>query len=446
MELRDYQRLGVEYLAAHDEAGLFLDMGLGKTATTLSALTPDHLPALVVAPKRVAELVWPEEVRKWRPDLSVTHVVGKPAKRTVLASRPTDLTVVSRDLVHEIPRGAMSMRFRTLILDELSSFKTRSSRRWKAARELRNAPLTDHVWGLTGTPSPNGLMDLWAQVYLLDGGVRLGRTLTSYRNTFFFPGNRLPSGVVTEWVLRDGAEKEIHDRLTDLCLYMSREDRVELPPVTYNTVMVELPPRARSLYRTMKNELAADIRGQVFTAATPAIVSNRLSQIAAGFLYPDLDEVGTPHGAPLGVHREKIAAIEGLVEEALGSPVLVFYRYRAERNALERSLPGARTIEEPGVIDEWNAGKVPVLLAHPASAGHGLNLQFGGHTIVWTSPPWSSEEWEQGNARLIRSGQTSPVTINVVLAAKTIDLVIRERLDSKISTQDALLKHLESPL
>lgn len=444
MMLRDYQRVAVDFLHAHDEGGLFLDMGLGKTATTLSALTSEHLPALVVAPKRVTESVWPAEVQRWRPDLSITVAAGPKQARSAALRAPADIVAISRDNVHEAALEPLSERFSTLILDELSSFKSRASRRWKAARSLRRGPLQSHVWGLTGTPAPNGLLDLWAQVYLLDGGARLGRTLTSYRQRWFHAVNRLPNGVVTEWRANPGAEEEIRERLSDLCLYMSNDGRVDLPPVTFNDVWVDLPPKARAAYKAMKDTMVADLGTTVHSAASAAIVSNRLSQIAAGFLYPDPDE-GDPAGGYAPLHREKVAAVNEILE-GTGSPVLIFYRYRVERDWLLSSVDGARAIEDRGALADWDAGKVRALVAHPASAGHGLNLQHGGHTMIWTSPPWSLEEWEQANARLARSGQQHPVVIHVIAARRTIDVTIRERLEAKSSVQEALLSHLESPL
>lgn len=437
-QLHDYQHVASAHLREHPRSALFLDMGLGKTASSLSAIEPRHLPVLVVAPKRVASDVWPIETREWRPDLSLSLAAGTPDQRARAIARGADITVIGRDNLKDVAaRGTYS----TVILDELSGFKTRASQRWKLARQLLRR--TRHVWGLTGTPAPNGLMDLWAQMYLLDEGMRLGESLTMYRSRYFTPGRQLASGVVTEWLLRPGADARIHDMISDICLSMGTEGRINLPPVTYNTIRVNLPPAVMAVYKRMKRELVADLSllgGEIHTAANAAVLTNKLSQISAGFLYPD-----EPGGTVSELHREKCAAVTEVVE-GTGSPVLVFYRYKAEREQLLAALPGARTIEEPGVIPAWNEGRVPVLLAHPASAGHGLNLQHGGHTIVWTSLPWSLEEWQQGNKRLARQGQRHPVVIHVITAERTVDSAINERLTTKTSVQDALLKHLESPL
>lgn len=453
-ELRDYQRLAVAHLHANPRAALFLDMGLGKTAITLSALTEDHLPAIVFAPKRVAENVWEAERDIWRPDLSISVAKGSPTQRSVALHANADITVIGRDNQADVLAARPSRPWRTVIIDELSGYKGgRKTARWKTARKLihTKGSAVTNVWGLTGTPIPNGLMDLWAQIYLLDGGERLHPNVTTYRSRYFRPGRVLNNGIVSEWVLREGAEAAIHEKVSDICLSMGTEGRVELPPVTFNDVNVVLPPRALKAYREMRDTLVTtlDLVGSdvLHTAANAAVMTAKLSQVTSGFLYGDNYSLD---GTVTTVHREKTSAVLEIVE-GTGSPVLVFYRFKEELRALQAALPAARTIDEPGVIADWNAGEVPVLLAHPQSAGHGLNLQHGGHTIVWTSLPWSAEEWDQANKRLARSGQSNPVLIHVVFArtesgAATVDHLIRERLTGKASVQQFLLDHLEAPL
>lgn len=457
MKLHPYQLVAVEHLQRNPRSALFLDMGLGKTAATLSALTPDHLPALVVAPKRVAETVWDVEGRLWRPDLSVAVAKGNPKDRARAYGLGRDVTVVGRDNLKDF--DPKKIPYRTIILDELSGFKDRSSNRWKIARRLVSSRSVEYVWGLTGTPTPNGLLDLWSQIYLLDTGERLGKTLTGYRGRYFSPGSQLPSGVITSWDLKEGADSKIHSLIDDICLSMSTDGRIELPPVTFNNVRVTLPPPARSAYRSLKKDLVADlslIGGSVYTAGSAAILSNRLSQLSAGFLYPDPDD---PDGVVTWLHREKLRAAEEIVE-GTGSPVLMFYRYREERTALLELFGSvAHTLDgdASATVASWNRGEIPLLLAHPASAGHGLNLQHGGSTIVWTSLPWSLEEWEQGNKRVARQGQKNPVVIHTISADHTVDSVltssdspvddrIAARLVDKAAVQNALLDHLESPL
>lgn len=345
----------------------------------------------------------------------------------------------------------MPEKWRTVVLDELSGFKNRGSQRWKAACKLlwgswvRPNQRVPRIIGLTGTPSPNGLMDLWAQIYLLDGGARLGTTLTSFRSRFFTEGRRLPNtAIVTEWILRPGAEAKIHSLIDDLCLSMSTEGRIDLPPVTRNLVELELPPGVMKSYRRMKDDLVTDlslIGGEIHTAQNAAVLTNKLSQMSAGFLY--VDEADLRGGQYTELHREKVRALEEIVE-GTGSPVLVFYRYNAEAEMIRAAFPSAESINSPNAVKRWNAGEIPLLLAHPASAGHGLNLQHGGHTIVWTSLPWSLEEWEQANKRLARQGQKNPVVIHMLMARRTVDSVILERLTGKADVQTALLRHLEA--
>ena len=434
MKLHAYQQDAVRHLQSHPRAGLFLDMGLGKTAVVLSALDHRHFPVLVVAPKRVAETVWPAEQQLWRPGLTLRVAQGTPKQRQA-ALRPgqADIVVIGRDNVAD----AVGFPARTLVLDELSGFKNRGSKRWKTTKLLANA--ASHVWGLTGTPSPNGLLDLWAQMFLLDRGAALGATLTAYRSRYFTPGRQLANGVITEWLPRAGAPARIHSLLEPICLSMGTEGRIDLPPVTFNRVRLKLPHNALKAYSDMKEDLVAvlDLVGDVHTAANAAVLSGKLSQVTAGFMYSDAQD-----GTYTKLHDEKTNAVKEIVE-GTGSPVLVFYRFTAELEQLTKAFPAAVNVKDEGAIDRWNAGQVPVMLAHPASAGHGLNLQHGGHTVVWTSLPWSLEEWAQANKRLARQGQLNPVVIHVLEAQSSVDGAIWHRLQSKESAQTALLRHLE---
>lgn len=448
LQLHDYQQVAKAFLQANPRSALFLDMGLGKTAATLSALTPDHLPALVIAPKRVADNVWDEEVERWRPDLTIAKATGSPAQRQQALASGADIVVMGRDVLGDaLPHRK---RFRTLVLDELSGFKNRSTSRWKAARQL--AVVIPHVWGLTGTPSPNGLLDVWAPMYLLDGGQALGKGITGYRERYFRAVDRLPSGVVTKWEIRPGAAERIHTLLEPLAISMGTEGRVKLPPVTYNQVRLQLPPKGRKVYDTMKNDFVVDMLDlglgstDVMTASTAAVLGNKLAQISSGALYVDPEEQDPlAPGRWVPLHSAKVEAVQEIVE-ATDSPVLVFYRFRHELERLQQALPQAQTADQPDLQRRWNAGKIPVLLAHPASAGHGLNLQHGGHTIIWASLPWSLEEYQQANKRLARQGQQHPVVIHQLLAENTVDRAVLQALDGKHSVQQALLNHLASPV
>lgn len=440
LKLHDYQEVAREHLRANPRAGLFLDMGLGKTATCLMTLGREHLPVLVVAPKRVAEEVWPVEVPKWRPDLSVALAAGTPAKRRKALQSGADIIVIGRDNIADaVP---MARTWRTIILDELSSYKTKASARWRAANKIIRASNAPYVWGLTGTPSPNGLLDLWAQVHLLDGGERLGRNLSGFRSRYFTPGRQLPTGVITSWDIRPEADAKIHQLIDDICLAMETDGRIDLPPVTFNEVTVPLSSATLLAYRTLKRDFIVDLDmlGGIHSAGTAAAVSNKLSQISAGFIY---DDEGDGYDI---VHHDKVRALREIVD-GTGAPVMVFYRYRAEREMIQRAMPElVHTLDEPGAVARWNAGELPVLLSHPASAGHGLNLQHGGCTIVWTSLPWSLEEWNQANKRLHRQGQDQPVIIHMLMSPYTVDFAVKQALDGKEDVQSALLRHLESPL
>lgn len=392
-------------------------------------------------------------MRKWRPDLSIAVASGTAAQRGAALASGADVVSIGRENLKDV---ATSHPFRTIVFDESSSFKNHSTKRWKDAvriiwgcsvRAAQNgAPArVKHRILLTGTPSPNGLLDLWAQLFLLDGGERLGRTVTGFRARYFSPGKQLRTGVITEWIPKPEAEDRIMERISDVCLSMKTDGRIVLPPVTVNYVEVAMPPAVDKLYKTMKRDLVADfgVLGQVHTAVNAAVLTNKLCQMSAGFMFHDDPEM-TGRGTFDWLHDAKIDAVDEIVEAALGSPVLVFYRFKPELAALRKRFPDARLATERGVLDAWNRGEVRVMLAHPASAGHGLNLQHGGHTIVWTSPTWSLEEDMQANKRLARQGQKNPVVIHYVVARASVDRTVLATLHEKRSVHDALMDYLEN--
>jgi SNF2 family DNA or RNA helicase len=451
--LHDYQEVGVDFLRGRDQAALMMDMGLGKTACVLSALEPKHLPALVVAPKRVAEEVWDVEQSKWRPDLDIVVAMGDPKKRRMALNSGAAITVIGRDNLRDVTDTHIKPR--TLVIDELSGYKNggrKGSVRWKTARALITEHKIKHVWGLTGTPAPNGYLDLWGQIGLLDGGERLGRNLTGYQNRYFVPENIVWNGkreVVASWALREGADQRIKELIEDICLAMATNGRIKLPDTTFNDIAVELPRPVREAYREFSSELCVNLEelfgGTIHTAGNAAILTSRLSQMTAGFLYVDDAEINNYEHTIL--HTEKIKALEEVMEAPRIGGVMVMYRYTAEKNMILRHFGDvAHTIDEPGVIKAWNRQEIPMLLVHPASVGHGLNLQDGGHTQVWTSPTWDLEHWDQGIKRLARQGQQHPVVIHLILAKKSIDHLIRKRIETKSETQQDLLAFLESPV
>jgi SNF2 family DNA or RNA helicase len=352
------------------------------------------------------------------------------------------VVVLGRDNGNDLLKLPLD-RFRTVVIDELSGYKGRGAR-WKTMKKVTDVP---HVWGLTGTPASNGLMDLWPQVYLLDRGERLGRSVTMFRSRFFTPGRQLPNGTIIEWNLREGAEEKIFKLIDDICLSMETDGRVQLPGVTYNPISVELPEDVKKVYRRLKEKMVVDLRelfgGEVHTAKNAAILTSKLSQISAGFLFVDDQDIR--RGKYVVLHREKMKAAREVVE-SVDSPMMIAYRFIPERKMLQEEFPEARLITEKGAIEDWNAGRVPVMLAHPASAGHGLNLQHGGHHLLWTSLDWSLELWEQMNKRLNRSGQQHPVVIHTLMTNRAVDHLIKASLTGKAVVQDSLLAHLESPI
>lgn len=440
LKLRPYQEEAVRFLHEKERALLALDMGLGKSAITLTALTPDHLPVLVTAPPRVVTSVWPAETRKWRPDLTCRVASGKDASEA-LEDKSADIVVISREQLGKV-KERHTKRFRTFVLDELSGFKNNRSNRFKNARRITKE--TPYIWGLTGTPAPNGLLDLHPQMFLIDRGECLETTLGSFRSRYFTPGNQLPSGVITDWHLRPGAATRIHERVRPRMLSMGTEGRVHLPPVTTNDIMVDLPAKARVAYKQLKDDLVTTaINTGTFSAGNAATLSNRLRQLASGFLYPDADERMPGDESYTLIHQEKLTIVDELVESAQGSPILLAYAYRAELDQLLKRYPQARQLTTAKDVDDWNAGKLPLMVIHPASAGHGLNLQAGGHQLTWYSLPWSLEEYQQTNKRLARSGQKNPVIINHIMVRNTVDTAVRTALRNKDSIQSALLQTLD---
>ena len=431
-ELHGYQRRAVAHLHEHPRAGLFMEPGLGKTATALSALTPEHLPVLVIGPKRVAERVWPVEVEKWRPDLTIAAAVGSPAKRARVLGGRTDIITISQDSIKDVPE---KHKFRTVVIDESHNFKSRDTQRWKFGRKITKQ--ADHVWLLTGTPTGNSSLDLWPQVYLIDNGERLGTAITKFRHRYFSPALVLDSGVVAKWEPKPGADQRILQLVSDICLSMKAEDYLTMPDFFVNEVQVQMPPAAQRAYDSMRDDLVADLEilgSTIHTASNSAVLTNRLAQITAGFLYGDEDKAVTR------LHNAKADALREIAEEA-GSPVLVYYRYIEELRAFREAFPEAKHIDEPGVLDAWDRGQVPMLLAYPGSAGAGLNLQAGGHHIVWTSPNWSLIDYQQANGRLWRQGQGHPVVVHHLMAEK-VDREALKVVQGKKTLLEAVLDTL----
>lgn len=406
----------------------------------MSALQDYHLPALVISSKRIAENVWHAEAPIWAPHLSVAVAAGTPAKRKAAIAQDADITTIGVDNLKDVPAG----KYTTFILDELSLYKNHNTRRFKTLRKLTKD--ARFVWGLTGTPAPNGYQDLWSQMFLIDRGQRLGTTLGGFRDRYLFPAVTLPPtknrprSTVAKWGLKDGAAEAIEDAIADISLSMKSADYLDLPPVTFNDVFIDMPAKAWKAYRDMEKHLVVTVQDADYTAAGKAVAVGKLSQITSGFLMPDID---SPDDEIWHIHDARVDAVKDIVETAT-SPVIVFYQYREERRRLLAKIKGAKAVDAPGAIAEFMAGDVPVLVAHPASAGHGLNFQHVSHTIIWCSMTWSNELYLQANARVDRQGQQHPVVIHRVKVPDTIDQVVEDAVIAKKNVQGALLEALSA--
>lgn len=439
----EYQKRATQFIIDNRYCALFLDMGLGKTVSTLTAidiLKNDYLEidkVLVIAPKSVALNTWSGETAKWDHlrKLRISVAMGTAAQRTKAIERDADIYVTNRDNVKWIVDyfKKKPWPFDTVVLDESSSFKNPSSQRFKALRKIR--PQLRRVIELTGTPSPNGLMDLWPQIWLLDMGERLGRTLGSYRSEFFTAGRR-NGAIVYDWIARPGARQRISKRLADISMSMQASDYLDMPDVIDGGLTLALPPDEMRDYLAFQREQLMQLDNTDIEAVTAAALTNKLLQYTGGALYDDQHnwhEVSTA----------KLEALQDIVESTDES-VLIYYQYQSEKDRILKMLPDAVTFTgEPELLESWNAGKIRLMLAHPASVAYGLNMQAGGHIIVWYTPTWNLELYMQANARLHRQGQTKPVVIYHLIAAGTIDERVMQALNCKNGSQAALLKHIK---
>ena len=443
----DYQRYCINRLIAESALGLFLDMGLGKTVITLTAINDLRYNrfavrrVLVIAPKKVAEDTWTREAGKWDhlKLLRVVPALGSLKKRIRALNSPGDVYVVSRDNVQWlVDYYRNDWPFDMVVIDELSSFKNPQAKRFKSLCLVKSH--IRRICGLTGTPAPNGLVDLWSQVYLLDGGERLGKRIGAYREMYFTPASRNRE-VVFSYEPLPGAEERIQERIQDICISLSAKDYLELPERIDNVVHVALNPRARKAYEQFEREMLLEIDESTLDAGSAAVLSGKLLQFCNGAVYDGEKKA-------VEVHGEKLEALREIVEAAQRRPVLVFYNFQHDRERIRKSLGNAGlAIEElkgPEAITRWNNREIPVLLAHPASAAYGLNLQAGGNTIVWFGLNWSLELYQQANARLHRQGQKENVIVHHLVVDCGADALVMEALQSKRATQDSLLEALKA--
>lgn len=447
--LHNYQRYTVDFILNHSASGCFMDMGLGKTVSTLTAINRlmyedlEINKVLVIAPKRVAEDTWTKEVEKWDhlKHLRVSRVLGTESQRKAALKADADIYVINRENVcWLVAQYRGSLPFDMLVIDELSSFKSPKAQRFKSLRLVR--PQFSRVVGLTGTPAPNGIIDLWSQIYLLDQGERLEKTVSKYRQKYFRPG-RSNGQVVFDYKILDGSDKVIYQKISDICVSMKAEDYLELPPRMDHTVEVSLAEAVKEQYTEFEKEevlrLVDRDEESAISAANAAALSNKLLQFSNGAIY---DAERNVHE----IHDAKLEALEEIVEAANGEPVLVFYSFRHDISRIKRKLKACkpRELVDSKDIDDWNAGKIQVLLAHPAGAGHGLNLQKGGNIIVWYGLTWSLELYQQACARLHRQGQTKPVQIYHLLAKGTMDEDVMKAISGKADKQEALMQAVKA--
>lgn len=435
----DYQERAIEFILNHENSALFLDMGLGKTVITLTALYSmlfDKFTAtkvLVIAPLTVAWNTWSLEAEKWDhlQGLKISKILGTAAERRKALQEDAEIYVINRENVVWLVKELKTWPFDVVVIDELSSFKSNQSKRFKALKYVR--PYIDHVIGLTGTPASNSMMDLWAEMYLVDQGERLGKTLTWYRSNYFKPG--WSNGyVVYKWQLLPGAKDIITEKLSDISVSMSAQDYLSLPDKVETDIFIDLDSKTLKAYQQLEREALTTVDDTEIEGINAAAIMSKLLQASNGFLY---DETHAVHR----LHSAKLEALEELIEQAQ-SPVLVFYEFKADLEDLAK-LKGARQLSGPKDIEDWNAGKINILLAHPASAGYGLNLQEGGHTVVWYGLTWSLEQYQQANARLYRQGQKDTVFIYHILAKGTADEDVKKALEDKDMSQSALLNALK---
>ena len=440
----NYQEYTINHIMENNAAGAFLDMGMGKTVSTLTAI--DNLlflgevnKVLVIAPLRVAEDTWSTEIDKWDHlnHLRISKVLGTPKQRIKAMNTPSDIYVTNRENVEWLVKEYFNKwPFDMVVIDELSSFKSPKAVRFRALKKVR--PYFKRIVGLTGTPAPNSLIDLWPQIYLLDGGKRLGKTITGYREQYFRPGQR-NQHVVYNWNLKEGADTAIHNKISDICISMMAKDYLDLPERIDNEININLPVAALNKYKQLEKDLVIELGEDDITAANAAVLTNKLLQMANGAIYSENKSV-------VEIHEEKLKALGDIIEAANGKPVLVFYNYQHDYSRIMNYLKGynPKGLEDSKDIKEWNEGNIPVLLVHPASAGHGLNLQFGGSIVVWFGLTWSLEFYQQANARLHRQGQKETVIIHHLIAKGTVDEDVMKALGNKEVNQNMLLEAVKA--
>ncbi|WP_105145861.1 SNF2-related protein [Streptococcus suis] len=449
LTLHNYQVVAKDFIIGHPNAAVILDMGMGKTATTLSAVNElmfdrfEVTKVLVIAPLRVANTVWSDEIEQWSElrNLRYSKIVGTPKQRKVALQKDADIYIVNREnLPWLVEQCSPYFKWDMVVIDELSSFKSWQSKRFKAFMTMR--PYMKRIVGLTGTPSSNGLMDLFAEFKVIDGGERLGRFIGEFRSRYFEEGRR-NGNIVYEYIPMDYAECQIQDKISDITISMKALDYLEMPELISTKKLVRMTDKEKEKYSQFKKEyVLSELDGLEVTAANAASLTNKLVQLSNGAVYSD-DHTVVP------LHEQKLDALEDILESANGEPVLVAYWFKHDLariiGRLEKLKVKSRVLKTEEDIREWNKGNVPVGLLHPAGAGHGLNLQKGGHNLVWFGLTWSLELYQQTNARLWRQGQEAEtVVIQHIVTEGTIDEEILKALGNKDAQQERLIEAVKA--
>ena len=438
----NYQNYAKNFILAHKVSALFLDCGLGKTITTLTAINElmydsfEISKVLIIAPLRVAQSTWKEEIEKWDHlnILRYSIAVGDEKERLKALKQTSDIYIINRENVDWlVTKSGIDFNFDMLIIDELSSFKSHTSKRFKSLLKIR--PYFERVVGLTGTPSSNGLIDLWAEFRVLDLGERLGRYITHYRNEYFLPDKR-NGAVIFSYKPQPNAEERIYRRLADMTISMKSTEYLKMPELILNELEINLDEEDQIKYKKFKKGMVMTIQEKEIDAINAASLSNKLIQLANGSIYDEDKKF-------YEVHNKKLDKLEEIIESANGKPVLVAYWFKADKERIEKRFK-VREIKTADDIKQWNKGMIDLALIHPASAGHGLNLQSGGSTLVWFSLIWSLELYQQTNARLYRQGQKNTVVIHHLITKNTIDEDIMKSLKRKDKTQEALMKAVKA--
>lgn len=436
----EYQVFATNFIIDHPSSAVFLECGLGKSVITLSAIWQlmfDYFSisrVLVIAPLRVARNTWPDEIGKWDhlSDLRYSVVIGTEAERKAALARKADIYLINRENVDWlITKSGYRFDFDMVVLDELSSFKSAKAKRFKSLIKVR--PRIKRIVGLTGTPG--NLMDLWPEFRLLDQGQRLGRYIGAYRTRFFDPDKRNQQ-MIFSYKPKPGAEKDIYLLISDMTISMKSLDYLKMPDCVINEVKVSLSEDEREVYDEMRKEMVLDLNGEEIDAVNAAALSGKLLQMANGAIYTEDKET-------IVIHDQKLEALEELIEEANGKPILVAYWFKHDLERIKSRIK-VREIKTDKDIRDWNNGKIPVGLVHPASAGHGLNLQAGGSTLIWFGLTWSLELYQQTNARLWRQGQKETVVIHHIIAKDTIDEDVIRSLKLKEKTQDGIIEAVKA--